>query len=197
MWYDVTWITLVQQLLPHWMRKPRFVSWMRLLVGQVRYLHSLFLQWRTGVVYDITHTGQTASLEHWLNDRFDPVDRRITVTNLAPSWTFMRLQSEAGAVPVAYPGWNSAQAYVTDDRVSWAGSIWAATEASTGVEPGGGVDEWSLVHAASFLRSQLTVLAQPDFVVDLPGALVIDQDALRQLIDNYRPASRSYTITVT
>lgn len=197
MWYDVSWVSLVQQLMPHWMRKPRFVSWMRLLIGQVRYLHILFLQWRNGVVYDITHTGQTASLEHWLNDRFDPVDRRITVTNLAPSWTYMRLQSEAGSVPVSYPGWKSDVAYDTDDRTSWAGNIWTATEPNTGVEPAGGVDEWSLVQPGSFLRSQATVLSQPDFVVDLPAALVIDQAALRQLIDNYRPGSRSYTITVT
>jgi hypothetical protein len=197
MWYSVDWVTLVQQLLPHWMRQLRMIAWLRLLVGQVRYLHGLFLIWREGVVFDITHTGQTASLEHWLNARFDPVDQRITITNLAMSWTYMRRQSEAGAVPVAYPGWRSSVGYVANDRVSWGGAIWVATAASTGVTPAPGAAQWSNLQPASFLRSDATLWAMPDFVVDLPAALVIDQAALRQLVETYRPASRTYTITVT
>lgn len=75
--YDIkTWIC---HSLPTFLRKPKMRSWLEALSAPWQGLQTAFKEYRAESLSKITHTAQVALLRKALNDRFDPVQRRITI----------------------------------------------------------------------------------------------------------------------
>lgn len=79
MWYNINWDVLLINLLPSFLRKPFLVGYIRSLVAPIESLHYKWHNWRLDNIYKIEHTGQVCSLRGSLNDKFDPVERRIYI----------------------------------------------------------------------------------------------------------------------
>lgn len=105
-------------LLPAILRKPVACALLRTALAPIQAahdsLHSSHHGQPYGTLYRLAHTGQTASLEALLNDRFDPDLRRITVgeaNSRARWWLYSEneialqpyLRSRLGADPDSTP----------------------------------------------------------------------------------------------
>ena len=78
--YDVNFKRLALLLLPTFWRRPLFAAMAYAAVSPLQWLHTRFMLWRRDTDYRLLHNGQVCRLRGLLNDLFDPVDRRITVT---------------------------------------------------------------------------------------------------------------------
>jgi hypothetical protein len=79
MWYKINWNILVLQNLPDTLRKPDLSAFAQLLLKPINSLYYKWYNWRIDNLYKIEHTGQVCSLRGSLNDKFDPIERRIYI----------------------------------------------------------------------------------------------------------------------
>jgi hypothetical protein len=195
MLFEVNWVQFAQTLMPSWWRKVRFVAFMRVMVGQVRVLHGAFLSFRSTTLYNMTHTAQTMSLEHIINDRFDPLLRRIYIDNQpdpTQAYIFRLVEAEDG--PALYRRWRIVTAYTTGQRVAHNGVIYTALANNTGVAPVDGSPSWSVTEPSYTITTLYDALNAADFKVMIPDVMYVDPAAMRSLVDGYKLAGKRYTI---
>lgn len=77
--YNIDYKTLVLLLLPTFLRRPKMIAWLIVLVLPIDALHYLFIQKRATDIYKLNHNGQVCYLRKALNDAFDPKNRRIKI----------------------------------------------------------------------------------------------------------------------
>lgn len=70
---------LIKDLTPMNLRQPIRNDWLYALNVQLVNLYNNFLTQRDEDIYDVNHSGQLLSLQELLNDKFDPVNRLITI----------------------------------------------------------------------------------------------------------------------
>ncbi|HUM50496.1 MAG TPA: hypothetical protein PK431_01735 [Chitinophagales bacterium] len=68
-------------LLPFDLRKIRIISYLFALIEPIKAMYNAFLQFMLDQLYDAKINGQVIKLERVLNDTFDPIDRRIFITD--------------------------------------------------------------------------------------------------------------------
>lgn len=78
--YDINYRTLVTLLLPTFLRGGLVTMFLRAVTQPVVYLKSRFDIYRRDTDYRLHHNGQTCRLRKVLNDYFDPLERRIYVS---------------------------------------------------------------------------------------------------------------------
>lgn len=78
--YDVNFKRLALLLLPTFWRKPLLATILYAVVSPLSYLHTRFILFRQDSNYRLTHNGQVCYLRAVLNDTFDPIARRVTIT---------------------------------------------------------------------------------------------------------------------
>lgn len=83
--YDVNFKRLALLLLPTFRRRPLLAAVAYASVSPLQWLHTRFMLWRRDTDYRLLHNGQVCRLRGLLNDLFDPIERRITVTEEAPN----------------------------------------------------------------------------------------------------------------
>lgn len=85
MWYNIDFNRLALLLLPTFLRKPKLFGFVNALVKPVADLHYM---WLWGVrdinIKKLSYSGQRCYLRKALNDRADPVLRRIYIANVPP-----------------------------------------------------------------------------------------------------------------
>lgn len=79
--YNIDINKLVDWLLPPKKRHIQMRVWLRCLVAPVRFLQTLFDQFRANTSYRLYITGQVVYLQKALNDKFDTDQRRINIYN--------------------------------------------------------------------------------------------------------------------
>ena len=89
--YDVNFKRLALLLLPTFWRRPLFAAMAYAAVSPLQYLHTRFILWKRGGDYRLEHNGQVCYLRALLNDKFDPIDRRITITESVENVGFITL----------------------------------------------------------------------------------------------------------
>ncbi|MEO8589490.1 MAG: hypothetical protein ABI432_08990 [Flavobacteriales bacterium] len=169
---------------------------MRAITSQIVDLYGLVILYREQVVYDLSITGQTFSLEIALNDRFDNVSRQIYIANqIDPTLLFIYRKEEARPPLYVYRKWNSAGFYGIGSFCTRAGKVWECVAAHFNQPPGIGSTFWDL-HGdmRPILKRKEESQLVFDFIVMVPVALVFDNDEMRALVDRYRIASKRYTI---
>ncbi|MDR2472135.1 MAG: hypothetical protein LBD53_01045 [Tannerella sp.] len=78
--YDINYRGLVTLLLPTFLRGGLVTALLRAAVQPVVYLKSRFDLYRRDTDYRLHHNGQTCRLRKVLNDYFDPLERRIYIS---------------------------------------------------------------------------------------------------------------------
>lgn len=79
--YDVNFKRLALLLLPTSWRRPIIASITYAMVSPFSYIYTHFMRFRSESNYRLTHNGQVCYLRAVLNDTFDPIERRITITD--------------------------------------------------------------------------------------------------------------------
>ncbi|WP_281233515.1 hypothetical protein [Flavobacterium gelatinilyticum] len=81
MWFNIDWNILALDNLLTMIRKPLISAFAQILLKPVNSLYYKWYNWRQDNIYKLEHTGQVCSLEGSLNDKFDPLERRIYITD--------------------------------------------------------------------------------------------------------------------
>jgi hypothetical protein len=93
--YSLTWTRIIRQTLMGAIARSPMLEWLLALISPVAGLHNALLTFRARVLESITITGQVCRLRTGLNDRFDPISRRIYIIDQEePSPLFIFLESE-------------------------------------------------------------------------------------------------------
>lgn len=79
--FEVDFNRLAVLLLPTRLRQSRMIAWVKVLVSPIVSLHYKFQQKRANDLYKLAHNGQVCYLRKALNDEFDPIERRIKITD--------------------------------------------------------------------------------------------------------------------
>ena len=94
MWFRVAIDKLVAALLPTLLRKSRLMAWLGALLYPVEKCHQSWLQMRADNLYKLEHTGQVGALTQALNDRLDPVLRRIYIAGSQHEHVYLYMPAE-------------------------------------------------------------------------------------------------------
>ncbi|MGZ9736812.1 hypothetical protein [Flavobacterium sp. GNP002] len=81
MWYDINWRVFTINLLPTFLRNLIVVNFVQALIAPVETLYDKWFNFRVDNVYKLNNTGQVCFLRGTLNDKFDPVQRRIYISD--------------------------------------------------------------------------------------------------------------------
>jgi hypothetical protein len=79
--YNINWNRFVLQLLPTPLRHGTHIAWLQALLWPVVQLYRRFLHYMAQTRYRLMITPQVCYLERMLNDRFDPIQRRIYIAD--------------------------------------------------------------------------------------------------------------------
>lgn len=81
MWFNINWNVFAVDNIPTMLRKPSFAALAQMLLRPLNSLYYLWYNWRIENIYKLEHTNQICYLRGSLNDKFDPVQRRIYIGN--------------------------------------------------------------------------------------------------------------------
>lgn len=93
--YRTDWKRLIRLHTPHFMRMPKWLSFMGILFKPIADVHRWFLSFRLVKNYQLMITPQKCYLERLLNDRFDFSQRRIYIDDgidRPPTYIFMNVE---------------------------------------------------------------------------------------------------------
>jgi hypothetical protein len=79
MWFDLNIKKLEVLLLPTFLRYPILIKYVWAMANPLDSLYYQWVQFRNENIYKLKHNGQVCYLRAALNDRFDPVKRRIII----------------------------------------------------------------------------------------------------------------------
>lgn len=122
MWYKVNFNVFSIQLLPTFLRKPALMAFVQILLKPISELYSDWSIIREKNMYKLYHTGQVCYLRKSLNDTFDLVKRRITIT-----------EGELYDISYIYTEGFGEKKYIYTENLAEVDSkpIWLRTEAET------------------------------------------------------------------
>ena len=81
MWFDINWNVFGVQNLPIKWRDVVSIQFLKVMLRPLNDLYYKWYNWRIDNIYKLEHNGQICYLRGSLNDKFDPVDRRIYIGN--------------------------------------------------------------------------------------------------------------------
>lgn len=79
MWFDINWNVFGVQNLPNKWRDVASISFLKVILRPLNDLYYKWYNWRIDNIYKLDHTSQICYLRGSLNDKFDPVLRRIWI----------------------------------------------------------------------------------------------------------------------
>lgn len=79
--FNIDYDKFCMQLTPEFLRRPVLTAFIKTMVYPINKVKQDFVAYRTERRYDLDHNGQVFSMENVLNDRFDPTERRIYITD--------------------------------------------------------------------------------------------------------------------
>lgn len=112
--FQVDFKKLAILLLPTMLRKPVLGSLVQLVISPVSSIHTRFLSYRKDNLYRLQHNGQVCYLQAALNDKFDPIDKRIVITDadvVEVGFIYWREEERLEGVPMRLDG-----AYIVSSR---------------------------------------------------------------------------------
>lgn len=114
--YDINVKRLALLLLPTFWRRSVFAAMVYAAVSPLQRLHTLFVQWKVDTQYRVEKNGQVCHLRAVLNDLFDPIDRRITITDNVENVGHITLYHRDADQSVRLPMRGSGRAVILNRR---------------------------------------------------------------------------------
>ena len=114
--YEVNFKRLALLLLPTFLRHPLIGGIIYAAVSPLSYIHTRFMLHRYDTIYRLTHNGQVCHLRAVLNDMFDPIARRITITDDAENSSGLILYEREDQKSVLIPDRGTTAGMVVNRR---------------------------------------------------------------------------------
>src|SRR4051812_46410346 len=111
---------------------PRFlwVGWnihiFRVYTKPFRMIYVEFKAAKDDLIYKARHNGTMISLQTALNDKFDSVNRGITLTNAFFTETYIYRKSESKPAIIAYRRWNTTSNFITGKFCWYLGLVYVS-----------------------------------------------------------------------
>lgn len=103
-------------LLPTFWRKPIFATLAYAMVSPLAHLYTRFVLFRRATIYRLDHNGQVCYLRAVLNDQFDPIARRITITEEAAEAGALMLRKREEEQALLLPRRETGRAFIINRR---------------------------------------------------------------------------------
>lgn len=114
--YDINAKRLALLLLPTFWRKPGFAALAYAAVSPLQWLHTQFVLWKRDAEYRVQKNGQVCHLRAVLNDMFDPIARRITITEEAAEAGALMLRKREEEQALLLPRRETGRAFIINRR---------------------------------------------------------------------------------
>ena len=195
--FSINFARFAKNLIPWFLRKPRFKQW----IGVLTWGSSIALDdlkgYRVLKDYELQFTGQRLYLERWLNDKFDSVNKAITVTNIVLIQNPFVFNAIEERETYLVNKWNVSATYVIHDRVSYGGEIYKALATTTSNIPSSSPASWLTQRDRMFLFNKSEIGGAIVFTVTIPVTITLSDQVRQNIsdeIDKFVIAGKKYQI---
>ncbi len=193
--YLISFIKIIKDNLPWYLRFPIRLKRIEAMIKPIRDYYNEFITKKNELFYKSRNNGSVISLETTLNDRFDPINRAIFISEYNYDHVYIYKKSELKPAIVLYFKYKPAQSYVVGE-FAWMPSnlVYVCNTNCTGKVPG--VDpEWTLTtRKAPIIRMAANFNGAIGFVVNVPVSLVFDLAEMNAHIKYWKLAGPGYII---
>ncbi len=195
--FNINFARFSKNLTPWFLRSPRFKQWIGVMTWGASLALDTLKSYRIQKDYELKFTGQRLYLERWLNDKFDPVNKAITVTNIVLTLNPFVFNKIEGREMYVFNKWKSATAYVTNDHVTHLGIVYKALQATTANTPASSPAFWSVVRDQIYLFNKTEIGGAIVFTVTIPVTITLNAQTTADIkteIDKFVIAGKNYEI---
>lgn len=194
--YLINWIKIIKENLPFFLQSAKRLNWIYTLIKPFKIIANEFEKIRQEFIDKIAYTAQVIYLEKILNDRFDPVNRGIYISNASRfSNYYLYRKAELKPPYYLYRKWRSTIPYQAGEFSVEANRVYVAIVDNISNLPSASPLEWAYYKDVDFMRSKADHVTK-GFIVNIPLTLVFDEARLRVVVNYYRFAGRNFTINL-
>lgn len=192
--FNINFAKIINDNLQSLLRQPRRVNRIKAMIEPFRIIYSEFMVKKDELFRKAAFNGSVISLETSLNDRFDPVNRAIFISQYDYNKVPIYRKSELRPPLYLYYKWKPTTNYSINHFAWYFGNVYQANTANINKIPG--VDpEWTLTaFKAPVLRKASNFNGTIAFVVNVPATLVFNYNEMNALIAYFKLAGRGYII---
>lgn len=184
--------------LPVDLRQPVRLNRLQVYAKPFKQIYTEFLVKKADLDYRCNFNGQIAYLETALNDRFDPINRGIYITEAFYNPVYIYLKSELKPAIKLYMKWDAVTSFGVGKFCFYQGSIYLANATALNKVPG--VDpQWTLtLKKAPVIRMKENYNGVIGFYVNIPVAAYDPAQLaeIKSLINYYKLAGPGYLIKI-
>ena len=194
--FNVNYKDIFYNLTPEFLRKDNFLSCLYSISKAIQHIADDFRTKTQEMNTFLNHNSQIIYFEKYLNDKYDLLSRRITITNKSTELNYWFNDVEAASPVYVYNSWDSGTAYVVDDRIVFNNIIWACLVNNSGIQPLES-SYWTSEGAIDYYYNRSGGSLNYDFVVNVPNSLAYNDAKFRGDIEQYKLAGKTYEILKT
>ncbi len=193
--FNTNWTSLVTNNTPmEWVKATR-IAWLKVIVSQIKAIHTSFIQYRSDALYKLSFNGQIMNLKHVLNDKFDSAGRGIYIDNIADLNRIYLYNKSEGRDPFYfYNNYDASVTYAIGEFSVRDNKVWVANSITIGNVPSSTSVYWTYHKDVVFFKNLSEYLTLYEFIVMVPVAVVFDINEMKALVNYYKAAGKRYTI---
>ena len=191
--FNVSYKDIFYNLIPQFLRKNKFLAYLYAIAKPIQTISNDLRTKTQEMNTFLNHSSQVIYFEKYLNDKYDPLDRRITITNKSTEINYWFNDVESAAAVYMYNLWNGTTAYVVDERIVFDNVIYKCILGHTGVQPPHAT-YWTSEGTMDYYYNLGGGSLEYDFVVNVPNSLVYVDAEFRGDIEQYKLAGKTYEI---
>lgn len=195
--YKINFLKVIKENLPLVLHTPRRLNRLRAASRPFKEIYKAFKIAKDDGLYKCTFNGSVIYLECSLNDRFDPVNRGITIEDAFYEPQYIYKKSELKPAPLLFMKWKVGTVFALGKFCFYQGLIYEATTGNVGKIPGTD-PEWFYRPdlSAPVLRMRSNFNGELAFSVNVPSAVTFNEAELKALVNYYRIAGRGFLIKI-
>ncbi|MCF8219399.1 MAG: hypothetical protein K9J21_10515 [Bacteroidales bacterium] len=187
---------LILRRIPWALRQSQRTAWIKAMHAYLFKLNDEFKQFVLDTKYKLKIDGRKIYLEHYLNDLYDDVQRRIYIeTNQLPDQLFLFKKQE---IPALYLSrlWINTTTYTVGNVVNYRGVNYQATSSNSNRRPDNYPSIWEVI-GNSYYLTKADFDESNDFTIVFPSTILIDMEferKVRGLINPYVVTGKKFNI---
>lgn len=199
--FSIDFIDIMKKNIPVFLRKTRLLDFVSSLLKPLRTLNDLLLLFRDDIDYKLLFNGQVIVLEHYLNDIYDPVLRRIFISDYQKiKIDYLYNKQESKPKTFLYNKWqpnilyHTFQGFFSGDFVQKSTllgeKIFLSTALTINENPEVTPSKWFLIKNAKSFRNNIERASEFDFVVHIPQSISFNSIIVLNQISTYKLAGK-------
>lgn len=192
--FNINFTRIIKDNIPYFLRFPIRLNRIKAMILPFKVIYNGFILALNDLIYKAKFNGTVIYLETALNDRFDPVNRAIFISEFDFAKIYIYKKSELRPPLILYMKWKPTINYLVGQFAWVAGSVYQANAVNINKIPG--VDpQWTLTpRVAPVLRMASNFNGLISFVVNVPSTLVFNLAEMNATIKYWKLAGPGYII---